>query len=88
MLRVVQLRLSSLVFRSNQKLHRGEKPVLRCTSFLRVISLCQRNASVRTVCVSSESVIVSVSESKVTKVLLPPSPLYSLLEEGGGMKGV
>lgn len=88
MLSVVQLCLSSLLFQSNQKAHHGENPVPRSTYFLRVISMCLRNASVQGVCVSSESVIVSVSESKVTKMLLPPSPLYSLLEGGGSMKGV
>ncbi|KAK2918806.1 hypothetical protein Q8A73_003177 [Channa argus] len=73
---------------SSQKAHHGENPARLRTSFLRVISMCLRNVGVQSVCVSSESVIVSVSESKVTKVLLPPSPLYRLLEGGGSMEGV
>lgn len=55
-------------------------------SFLKIISMSQRNVCVQAVCVSSESVIVSVTESKVTKVPLPPSPLYSLFFRGRGQQ--
>ena len=43
---------------------------------------------VHSVCVSSESGVVSVSESKVTKVPFPPPPLYSLFRGEGGYGGV
>lgn len=85
MLRVVQFWFCSPLFSPDGGSTTSASPVHRSTSSLR-ISGCPRGMWVSRVfvCVHWECDCLCVWESKVTKVLLPLTSLYSLFLRGGG----